>query len=308
MATTTDLITRLIGLLVAAASLPTLLHLHLAPIYGALPASAHHQILTNITVLASILIGPLFVSSKVLKWALPIAILRPVLQQVLQYSTRHAGITLGPPLIEVLLSMPLLFLLVDRAQAALVELWLYTQLGWGTVFVPSVLIAGLLLFQAWARTYIPLICATGHVLLSRRALQLLLSDLRLISAITRGHGARLTRVLGMSLALLATILSQTYNSKQIGNEWKILAHGESVTGYISVLENTELQYRLLRCDHSLLGGEWLLTEQRQRNEGWQVTEPVFDVFAMLEAVRLVRRPSLQGTVQKNDAETSALVM
>lgn len=308
MATTAKLIIHSAGLLIAAASLPTLSQLHLAPIYGALPASANHQILTNITVLASILIGPHIVSSKVLSLALQIAILRPLLQQVLQYGTRHAGITLGPLLDEALLTMPFLFLLVDRAQAAIVVLWLYTEIGYGRILVPSILIAGLLLFQAWASTYIPVICATGHVLLSRRALQLVLGDLRLISAITRGHEARLTRVSGMSLALLATILSQTYSRGPIGNGWKILARGGSVTGYISVLENTELQSRLLRCDHSLLGGEWLLTEQRQRNEAWQVTEPVFGVFAMLEAVRLVQGPYSKSAVQEKDNERSALVM
>jgi len=104
------------------------------------------------------------------------------------------------------------------------------------------------------------------------------------------------------------VLSFSYSPKQFGTVWKVLAYGESTTGYVSVLENTELQYQLLRCDHSLLGGEWLLTEQRQRNEAWQVTEPVFGVFAMLEAVRLAQGPSAYSAAQKESPETSALVM
>lgn len=84
--------------------------------------------------------------------------------------------------------------------------------------------------------------------------------------------------------------------------WRILERGEGVTGYVSVLENMEMDYRVLRCDHSLLGGEWLLTEDRRVKEGWTKEEPVFGVFEMLEAVRLV-----EGVKRTNEDER-ALVM
>jgi len=307
MTTTVQLTIRLAGLLIAAASLPTLSQLHLAPVYGAPPASANHHTLTNITVLASLLAGPSFVSSKVLGLVLPIAVLRLPLQHVFNHSIRNTGAILSPLLFEAILFMPLLFLAVNQAYAELIELFqrlVGPRSSPVKVLVPPLLFAMLFMLQAWASITIPAICATVNALLSRRMLQLVLCDLPLVLSIPR----RLTWRVEVLLALLAMTLTQIYNPKQPGTSWSVLAHGESVTGYISVLENAELQYRLLRCDHSLLGGEWLLTEQRVKNEGWQVPEPVFGVFAMLEAVRLVRGPGSQGGVQKNDAETSALVM
>ena len=38
----------------------------------------------------------------------------------------------------------------------------------------------------------------------------------------------------------------------------------------------------MRCDHSLLGGEWLIKGARN-----SMPEPIYGVFVMLEAVRLV---------------------
>jgi hypothetical protein len=313
MTTTTHLIIRLAGLLIAAASLPTLSQLHLAPVYGALPASANHQTLTTTTILASLLIGPRHIPPKVLQLALPIAILRPVpVPQILQAAlpiARDAGVTLGPIILEATFFMPFLFVVVAQTHTTLLELWqrLVRSPSFSVkLFMPPTLFAALFTLQAWANTIIPMICATGHTLLSRRVLQLVLCDWPLIQSSMRG-GPWWT-LLGFLLALIGMVVSQTYGPKQFRHGWKVLAHGESVTGYISVLENTEIGYRLLRCDHSLLGGEWLLTEQRQRDEGWQVPEPVFGVFAMLEAVRLVRTPYSQGAAQKKDSETSALVM
>ncbi|KAK5134175.1 hypothetical protein LTR08_006835 [Meristemomyces frigidus] len=69
--------------------------------------------------------------------------------------------------------------------------------------------------------------------------------------------------------------------------WTLLDRAWSTTGYLSVLESQDQHYRVLRSDHSLLGGEWQLTDARRRDEGWLVNEPIYAVFEMLEAVRLV---------------------
>lgn len=79
-------------------------------------------------------------------------------------------------------------------------------------------------------------------------------------------------------------------------DWKLLDRAWSNTGYLSVLENEAENYRVLRCDHSLLGGEWLLTEDRKMRQGWKVNEPIYSVFSMLEAVRLMKiEPPLSDT-------------
>ncbi|GAM89823.1 hypothetical protein ANO11243_078620 [Dothideomycetidae sp. 11243] len=84
--------------------------------------------------------------------------------------------------------------------------------------------------------------------------------------------------------------------------YSLIDRKESITGYISVLENNELSYRVLRCDHSLLGGEWLLTDSAI-SRGITGTEPVYAVFEMLEAVRLV-----DSAKKPRDKDSTALVI
>ncbi|CAK7226176.1 hypothetical protein SBRCBS47491_006142 [Sporothrix bragantina] len=80
--------------------------------------------------------------------------------------------------------------------------------------------------------------------------------------------------------------------------WVVLDRRESITGYVSVVENLSQGFRMLRCDHSLLGGEWT------RFPANPVAEPIYGVFVMLEAVRLIDVP---GKVA-NDADASCLVV
>lgn len=63
---------------------------------------------------------------------------------------------------------------------------------------------------------------------------------------------------------------------------------ESVTGYVAVFESTKDGFRVLRNDHSLLGGQWLLSPERRR-AGAEVNESIYSIFYMLEAVRLVEQ-------------------
>lgn len=95
-----------------------------------------------------------------------------------------------------------------------------------------------------------------------------------------------------------TILNNTLNSQ----DWTLLARQWSNTGYLSVLENTNANYRVMRCDHSLLGGEWQLTPER-RNQGWKISESIYAAFHMLEAVRL-----MEVEPQIPDAEAQALII
>ncbi|KAK4453923.1 polyamine aminopropyltransferase [Podospora aff. communis PSN243] len=85
--------------------------------------------------------------------------------------------------------------------------------------------------------------------------------------------------------------------------WMVLDRWESVTGYVSVIESKADGFRLMRCDHSLLGGEWVKFIGHPHFEGNQVAEPVYGVFAMLEAVRLVKMPK-----KIMDKEAKALVV
>lgn len=59
----------------------------------------------------------------------------------------------------------------------------------------------------------------------------------------------------------------------------------------------------MRCDHSLLGGEWTKTPA---NYNPRLRDPIYAVFAMLEAVRLVEPDD--GSRARADKDSSALVM
>lgn len=84
--------------------------------------------------------------------------------------------------------------------------------------------------------------------------------------------------------------------------YSLLARQEAYTGYISVLQNDNDGFRVMRCDHSLLGGQWI-----NRPSGYhpEVEDPIYAIFVMLEAIRLVE--SDQG-IPRVDADSNALVM
>ena len=84
-------------------------------------------------------------------------------------------------------------------------------------------------------------------------------------------------------------LPLTYNTAVLNatlqaEGYSLVARQESLTGYISVLDNIEDGFRAMRCDHSLLGGEWL---NKPRDHPSILNEPIYAIFVMLEAVRLV---------------------
>ncbi|KAF3761300.1 S-adenosyl-L-methionine-dependent methyltransferase [Cryphonectria parasitica EP155] len=97
--------------------------------------------------------------------------------------------------------------------------------------------------------------------------------------------------------VMTPMAAQSLNSTLTANKWLLVDRKESSTGYISVVDSLENGYRVMRADHSLLGGEWI------RFKGKRVAEPIYGVFTMLEAVRLVETP--EPIV---DTEAEALVI
>ena len=97
-------------------------------------------------------------------------------------------------------------------------------------------------------------------------------------------------------------LTSSLNTHLNHEGFVLLDRQDSITGYVSVLENVEDNYRVMRCDHSLLGGQWTgISNDIHPN----VKEPVYAVFTMLEGVRLVETD--QGDARA-DAGSEALVM
>ena len=103
----------------------------------------------------------------------------------------------------------------------------------------------------------------------------------------------------MQLPYNTNVLNKTIQA----HGFSLVARQESLTGYISVLDNVDQNYRVMRCDHSLLGGEYL-----RKPKGSRYNEPVYTIFLTLEAVRLLQTKSPEGHLPVTSKAKRALVM
>ncbi|KAI9151804.1 spermine spermidine synthase family [Paramyrothecium foliicola] len=277
--------------------------LALSPVFGTIPSSLHH----SRVVILGCFIG--WAANVALRQNLPVktaqllplvAVYIPVIQFFMySYSTQLGG-QWGPVVTEGLTLLPLAVLsascvadLMDQAEMTAFPHYVADALpgigSWG-VFK---------LAEHLAQQHISAHVGTTF-LYTRLGLEILLSAAYTVFAPSK--------LLVLTIpALLHTAVWNTHvptpmalsalNETLIADKWMILDRRESITGYISVLENLDAGFRVLRCDSSLLGGEWV------RYRGKASTEPIYGVFAMLEAVRLVE---VEKRVEDKDA--NALVI
>jgi hypothetical protein len=301
---------RAMCILELAAIYSSLSQLTLAPVYGSIPSSVYHHEITSVIVLLTLTRSGLlsrFMPAKVEYYIPILASSIPLIQSYLfKYSTQ-LSVEFGPLVTEGLTYYPLLLLSTYSAARLLldakIDQYLHAAMG-STILGLS--------------TY-------GFFVLVRSKSSFLISQFFGLSAtFTRVSlqcvvGALFTILSPSKLSLLAipAMIHTTWfnphfvsshtdalaNSTLQANQWNLLERAESNTGYISVLENLDVGYRVLRCDHSLLGGEWLITDERRR-QGITTSEPIYSVFEILEAVRLVETP--HSIVPDN--EKSALVV
>ncbi|KAG9513383.1 spermine/spermidine synthase, partial [Aureobasidium melanogenum] len=301
---------RAMCILELAALYSPLSQLTLAPVYGSIPSSVFHHEITSVIVLLSLTRNNMlsrFMPANIEYYIPILASSIPLIQSYLfQYSTK-LGVESGPLITEGLTYYPLLLMSTYSAARLLldakVDQYLHSAMG-STILGLS--------------TY-------GFFVLVRSKSSFLISQFFALSAtFTRVSlqciiGALFTILSPSKLSLLAipAMIHTTWfnphfvsphtdvlaNSTLQANQWNLLERAESNTGYISVLENLDAGYRVLRCDHSLLGGEWLITDER-RKQGITTSEPIYSVFEILEAVRLVETPNSSDP----DNEKSALVV
>ena len=283
--------------------------LALSPIYGQIPASAWHSRL----IMLACFVG--WSANLLLNRVLPvkphfllplIAAYIPVVQFFLTKLSGSLTASWGPLVIESLTFFPIVVFSVactanylDGADLSALPNWIADAapgLGSYGVFRATESISATVLQGIIGK----------NLALTRIGLQAVLtacyslfapSKLLLLAIPGVLHTAFLNTHLQTSLATSA--LNDTLHS----NNWILLDRKESVTGYVSVIESLTEGFRLLRCDHSLLGGEWVKFKGTSRFEGNKVAEPIYGVFTMLEAVSLVQVPD-----PVPDNEASALVM
>ena len=290
----------------------------LSPVFGSIPSSINH----SQAIAATPLLGFLWrwsskqlpsgsalrlSSSSVLAFLAVWAFWIPVISAYLfRYST-ILGIAGGPALIGFLSCHGIIIPAAYAAAEALEELHLEEKVG---SYAAPLLLALLgdfhiVAFERFFRTLLPGLQTLTGVFTPVKTQALIASSLAYLS-----H-SRLA-LLGIP-ALIHTFSANPHfdSTRTLDNlnttlnhqNWSILARQWSNTGYISVLDNLEADFRVMRADHSLLGGEWLVTERRRKEERWQVNEPIYAVFEMLEAVRLVPTEPLIL-----DSEAQALVI
>ncbi|KAI9653158.1 MAG: hypothetical protein M1821_007698 [Bathelium mastoideum] len=298
-----------IAMLALAALSSPIAQLNLSPVYGSIPAARFHRE-ALIATLAVAAVAPRkaikSLAGDLSRVPLLLAALSPFAERAMFTFSGKLGPLYGPLYTETISFFPLLFFSLIAAMNAvdnLAKTYISTKIVSAVSALVSILFFYILEVQAssflparmgstdiFNRCTLWVAVAGGFALLSRSKIRLLVIPLLLITLLLNPHypGSR-------NMARLNRTLQR--------HGWSVLARKESITGYISVLESTEDGFQVLRCDHSLLGGEWLVTPKLQE-EGITKRESVYAVFSMLEAVRLVEnKASARG-----DDEKSALVI
>lgn len=289
------------SLLALAAVSSNVSQLNLSPVYGSIPSSIHHaKVVTTACFLGWS--GNLFLrrwlpTNPLLYLPVLAACIAP-LQYFLFSQSSLLGVTYGPLVIEIMTYLPLLVLTVASTASILEELDISFLGGQAVRRHVGDSLPGILSYVFFKTTES---VSASHlsniigqtVVQTRIGLQLVLTALYSISAPSK-------LILWALPAVFHTVLlnphfqgswtTHNLNATLHAEGWSLLARQESLTGYVSVLESHTAGYRLLRCDHSLLGGEWVRLPQGVNSKHALVKEPIYAIFAMLEAVRLVEVP------------------
>ncbi|KAF1838438.1 S-adenosyl-L-methionine-dependent methyltransferase [Decorospora gaudefroyi] len=306
---------RAAALLLIAGIASPVSQLNLSPVYGSIPASLHHQRTMTMTAIAGLLARrglKKYAPTNLGQYVAVIAYWVPVIQFLLFPYSTDLGIEYGPLIIESLTYFPLLMLSVYAA-AELLESIDLSQFNLpcslNEIVVPTASYFTISTVAKLSSALLPNFIGTS-MYFTRVGMQMLLASAsafltpsRIIffafPAILHTFWANPHHPSMHGLQLANSTLQTTQN-------YTLLARQESITGYISVLEShTDNAFRLLRADHSLLGGEWLVTPSAYQ-KGQRKRESIFAVFVLLEAVRLIEPPN--PLPSDDDTKKSALVI
>jgi hypothetical protein len=291
---------RAAALLLIAGFASSVSQVNLSPVYGSIPASLHHQrtmVFTAVAALVARLGLKKYVSADLAPYVAVIAYWAPVIQFFLFQQSAQLGVEYGPFIIESLTYFPLMFLSMWAA-ADLLDVIDLSQFNlpasMSEVLIPTASYFTLSTAAKVSSSLIPNFIGTSAYF-TRIGMQLLLASASAFLTPNR-------LILLAFPAILHTLWANPHHvsthgvtlansTLQLTQNYTLLARQESVTGYISVLENhADNAFRLLRCDHSLLGGEWLVTPSAY-SKGQRQRESIFAVFVLLEAVRLIEPPT-----------------
>ncbi|KAI0863964.1 S-adenosyl-L-methionine-dependent methyltransferase [Xylaria cubensis] len=272
--------------------------LTISPVYGQIAANRLHQYV----VWAGLFVG--WAGNLALRRALPvktitilplIALQIPMFQFYLFALSNLFGAEYGPAITEALTLFPL----VTVSASCIADILDQADLSGlpSSIANPTPGLVSYIVFRYSETSFFKqLIEQMGtSIMQTRMALELVLAATYSImgrSQLLRYAVPGILHAAFYNTHLMTESATASLNSTLNANGWSLVDRWESNTGYISVLDSYANGYRVMRCDHSLLGGEWT---KFGRNI---VAEPVYSVFTQLEAVRLVQVP---GKVPDNEA-------
>lgn len=290
-------------LLTLAAVYSNISQLTLSPVYGSIPASIWHSkgVMTacflgwssNILIRRHIVTKP----AKILPL---IAAYIPMVQYTFFQYSELFGAYYGPLILESLTFLPLLVLSVSCTATELDGLEMNPgRLQWLSDAAPGILsFSYYKTMEHFSGSYVTSTIGNS-IVQTRLGYQLLLTALYACFAPSKLLIYAVPTLMHWSFAnhhVPTTLATNSLNASLNARGWSLIDRHESLTGYISIIESANT-FRVMRCDHSLLGGEWLAPTKAL------LPEPIYGVFVMLEAVRLVEVP-----IKVPDNEAKALVM
>lgn len=288
-------------LVLLASMYAPLSQLVLAPVYGSIPSGVYHKYGVVISAMLSFLVKD-YRSDKIEQFFPAFVFWIPTLHLVLFPCSSAFGNPAGPLITECFTTYPLIMLSLHLANKSLNRLNLSfmndsiaevapTMYNYLVFTIMQRIFTGILplwmgMNKLFTRIGLQMIAAATYTAIIPQAFIWPALPAIAFTAIGNGHAPLLktTELLNNTLAL---------------NNFALIERQESVTGYLSVLQDNTNKFKVMRCDHSLLGGEWLLPADSKDQR--QVAEPIFAVFTMLESVRLVERSQA-----KKDYEMQAL--
>jgi len=280
---------RALYLVLLAALYSPLSQLILAPVYGSIPSAVYHKYGLIVSAMLSFVVKdvvPPFVEKLFAAFVCWIPVIHFVL---FQYSSLLGNPT-GPLITECLTTYPVIIISISLASKELESLDLNFLNDNVADAAPSMF--NYFLFTILQRTFhnfLPTWMGMNK-LFTRIGLQTVVAA-TFTAVIPRSMlwpaipAVAFTTVGNPHAPLVKT--TEVLNNTLALHNYSLVERHESLTGYISVLQDNRNKFRVMRCDHSLLGGEWLLPADPTGKR--KVAEPVYAVFTMLEAVRLVER-------------------
>ncbi|KJY01882.1 spermine/spermidine synthase like protein [Zymoseptoria brevis] len=297
---------RAAAILFLAAATSPLSQLTLAPVYGSIPASINHTTMITVSILTGIFLRFFYKTKSSHSLGKLVATWMSCMPVVRNANSRYSGelgIVRGPIVNGLITCHSILI----PSGYVLAELW--ENLSARTVLDrPSGYLAGAVVITVCFRVLETFLSTVA--LPSLRPIIPSLDPISMQLILSVAYSLLYpTHIALLNIAALAAyynphLSTSTINTHLQPHNWTLLDRAWSNTGYISVLESSTNQYRILRADHSLLGGEWLLTPER-RLQGWQVPESIYAVFSILESVRLI---DISPAPPIPDASASALVI